>query len=175
MAGKKGTPKPLSPEEQKKREEFAAQRERKMEERVMAARERGAHVLTPKCPEIQALVQVTTQLNNLYAQLKTHAGPFSNLDQSKAQELERRMAGVCLAMAELGEDIAKALPDPRARFFVPRNMEAAYKDFVAARKAAAPKPREEKAKPDKAPVALEPKAPAKKEESTEPEQSAATA
>ncbi|WP_429886438.1 hypothetical protein [Geoalkalibacter halelectricus] len=153
MAHKKSNRPQPSPEDLKKREEMAAQREKKLEERVMAARERGAHVITPKCPEIQALIQTTNQLNNLYAQLKTHSGPFSNVNQAKTLELEKRMASICFAMVELGQDISKTLPDPRARFFVPRNMEAAYEAYLKSKQAAV----KAKQAAEKTPVKLEPK------------------
>lgn len=55
--------KKVNAEEKAQRQKVQAER---IEARSMKARERGAHVLIPKNPEIKAMVQNLEQLNNLY-------------------------------------------------------------------------------------------------------------
>lgn len=137
-------------ENQQTRDERYKEALKRAEERAMKAKERGARVIVPSCPEMLALVQVVEQLNDHYAQLKATSGPFNLINQKKCQEAQENIVSVVFQTALETEKIAKLLPG-RTRFFLPRVMEKAYGEFKNALRSQlqAPLDEDEVAKPPK--------------------------
>lgn len=120
--------KKVNAEEKAQRQKVQAER---IEARSMKARERGAHVLIPKNPEIKAMVQNLEQLNNLYEQFKQSMGPFGRISEEDSREIQLLMQKICFSMADAGVALTRTLPN-NAKFFIPRVMEKAYKAYSEA-------------------------------------------
>lgn len=108
-----------------------ADREEKLRRKIEIAKEPGSIVLrAPNGPEMQAVVQVFTQLINLYPKAKLETGPFGTITEAKGQRFAAMIQQIILNGAHLSEQMVKALPGNN-RFNVPRAVRKPYSKYKA--------------------------------------------
>ena len=121
---------------QKTREERNLERQKRQERKLELAQQPGSHVFqAPVGPEMEAWLQISRTLNDLFPRFKVQSGAFGRISDAKSERLNQAMIQLCLNAAHLCDEISKALPEKHLTFRCPRVMEKAYakykKDLLA--------------------------------------------